>query len=527
MKCPNCGVELNEGATFCTSCGSQISAENKPEATAEAPNALDNIMDKLTPFAVKIKNFFSVKRNLIAAGGILAALVLIIIISSVVSSGNTGFTEYGNFYGISYNDDGNLVILTKGKMIETSIECTAESVVSTVKSQDGSIMALRADNVLYYVKGNTVTKVDEEVCSMRFATSGKAIAYMSEDNSLYIYTIGGDSVKVEDDESVYSYTISPDGKSLLYSVYDEEDNEYPVYYFNGKESVKIASNGTPCGISDGGKYIYYSATNDKGETYIYYYNKSKDEKTKLETIKSYYFNEDLSQVLIISEDLKTYISSKGKDAEKISSKSLYLITPEKTITVNNIKPVDDFYGKYFVGDSAIYKVEKNSEKTVKLVSNITGYHMSDDFETLYYTNKDYDLFVTKTSYGEKAKEKATEIAEEISNFVVTSDSGLVYYVSDDEAFVIKGNGSGEAKRVSSGDVDSSLIIDRDDNIYFICDDEFHVVKGKKTSVSVAEDYSYYWDFGGYLYIFDDDSCYYVKGSKVEKLFDRAEFAIKY
>lgn len=527
MKCPNCGVELNEGAAFCTSCGSQISAENKPEATAEAPNALDNIMDKLTPFAVKIKNFFSVKRNLIAAGGILAALVLIIIISSVVSSGNTGFTEYGTFYGISYNDDGNLVILTKGKMIETSIECTAESVVNTTRSQDGSVMAIRADNVLYYVKGNSVTEVDEEAFSMKIATSGKAIAYTGEGSSLYLYTIGGESVKIEDDESVSAYTISPDGKSLLYSVYDEEDNEYPIYYFNGKESVKIASNGRPCGVSDGGKYIYYSATNDKNETYIYCYNKNKDEKTKLKEVNYYFFNEDLSQVLIMSPDSKTYISSKGKDAEKISNKWLYLITPEKTITENNIKPVDDFYGKYFVGDGSIYRIEKNAEKTVKLVSNITNYHMSDDFETLYYTNKDYDLFVTKTSYGEKAKEKATEIAEEISYFVVTSDSDLVYYISDDEAFVIKGNGSGEAKRVSSDDVDSSLFIDGNDNIYFICDGEFHVVKGKKTSVSIVDDYSYFWDFGDYIYVFDDDSCYYANGTKVEKLFDYADFAIKH
>ncbi len=526
MKCPNCGVELNDGAAFCTSCGSKISAETTPETPSEVSNTLDNIMDKLTPFAVKIKNFFSVKKNLIATGAVLAALLLIIIISSVVSSGNTGFTVSDNYYGISYNDDGNIVILTKGKMIETSIECTAESVVNTARSQDGSIMALRADNVLYYVKGNSVTEIDEEAFSMKIATSGKAIAYTGEGSSLYLYTIGGDSVKVEDDESVSSYTISPDGKSLLYSVYDEEDNEYPIYYFNGKESVKIASNGTPCGISDGGKYIYYSATNDKGETYIYYYNKSKDEKTKLEKVSAYYFNEDLSQVLIINPDSKTYISSKGKDAEKISNKSVFLITPSHSYTVNNIKPVDDFYGKYFIGDSAIYKIEKNSEKSVKLVSNINSYNMSDDFETLYYTNKDYDLFVTKTSYGEKAKEKATEIAEEISDFVVTSDSDLVYYISDDEVFAIKGNGSGEAKRVSADDVDTSLVIDRNDNVYFGCDGEFHVVKGKKTSVSVVDELSYYYNYNGYLYVFDEDSCNYVNGSKAEKLFDYADFAIK-
>lgn len=531
MKCPNCGVELNDGAAFCTSCGSQLSAENKPEAPAEAPNALDKfldtLMDKLTPVAVKIKDFFSVKRNLIATGGVLAALLLVIIISSAVSSGNTGFTEYGNYYGISCNDDGNLVILNKGKMIETSIECTAESVASTVRSHDGSIMAIRVDNVIYYVKGNTLTKVDEDASSMRLATSGKAIAYISEGSSLYLYTIGGDSVKVEDDEVVSSYTISPDGKSLLYSIYDEDKNEYPVYYFNGKESVKIASNGNPCGVSNGGKYIYYSSVNDKGETYLYFYNKSKEEKTKLETIKSYYFNEDLSQVVILSEDMKTYISSKGKDAEKISSKAIFLISPQKTITINSIVPVDDFYGKYFSGDGAVYKIEKDADKTIKLVSNITSCHMSDDFETLYYTNKDYDLFVTKTSYGEKAKEKATEIAEEVSDFEVTSDCDLVYYISDDEAFVIKGNGSGEAKRVSSDDVDSSLVIDGKDNVYFICDGEFHAVKGKNTSVSIVEDYSYYWNLGGYLYVLDDDSCYYVKGTKVEKLFDCADFAIKY
>lgn len=531
MKCLNCGAELNEGVAFCTSCGTPVTAQETPAASpaqpeTNQPNALDQLMDKLTPVAEKIKDFLSVKKNLMIVGGALVALLLFFIIVSAVSSANTGFDTYDNYYSLSANDDGEVVVLNKGKFIETSIEYATNAYGS--HSHDGKVYAFLSAGQLAYVKGGKVVEVEEEVYGFRLSADGKAIVYSADEGtSLYLYPIGGSATKIEDDTSVGSYVISPNGKSVLYSAYDEEDGKSVVYFYNGKESVKVASDGSALGVSDGGKYIYYSSTNDEGKVNVYFYNKNKEEKTKLETLSRIQFNDDLSQALIVNDEGKSYISNKGGEAEKISGKSLYIISG-KTLYSNNIIPVDNFYGKLFSSsDNDIYKIEKNPDKTEKLISNYYSYSVDESFETIHYVDDDGDFFVTKVSYGEKAKDKAKLIAEEVSSFKVTSNGKIAYYISDEEVFAINGKGSGKAKRVSTDDVSSSLSMDDNDVLYFVCDDELHMVKGKKTSKCVLEDYVARYIRGGYAYALDEDSFYYVKGSKSEKLFDYSDLIFGY
>ncbi len=530
MKCPNCGVEYTENVAFCTSCGTPMTAQETPAAEPAQSqnslnNALDQLMDKLTPVAVKIKKFLSVKKNLMIVGGALVALLLLIIVVSAVSSANTGFETYDNYYSISANEDDEVVILNKGQVIETSIEYTGS--VSSSHSHDGKTYAFLSAGNLAYVKGGKVVEVEEEVTGFKLSADGKAIVYTADEGtSLYLYPIGGTAAKIEDDVSIRSFAVSPNGKSVLYSVYDDdEEGKTPVYFYNGKDSVKIASNGSALGVSDGGKYIYYSSVNDKGENIAYFYNKNKEEKTKLETLARIQFNSDLSQALIVNDEYKTYISTKGGEAEKVSSKSVYLIT-SKAFTVNNVSAVDNFYGKLFLSaDNDIYRIEKNADKTIKLVSNCYGVSVDESYETIHYTDDDGDFFVTKVSYGEKAKDKAKMIAEEVYDFVITSDGKLAYYRSEEDVFVINAKGSGKAKRVSSDDVNSYLSIDDKDVVYFSCDEDLHAVKGKKASTVVLEEYLERYLRGGYMYAIDEDSYYYLKGTKAEKLFDYSDLIL--
>ncbi len=535
MKCPNCGAEYAEKVAFCTNCGTKMPDPAEQPIPTVAPvteeskkNALDELMDKLTPVAEKIKDFFSVKKNIMIVAIALVALIAVIIIISAISSANTGYITYDDFYSTSANDDNELVLLHNGKVIDTSYEYNGT--VSSAQSQDGSVYVFRTgEGVLAYVKGGKITEIEEEgVRDFKLASGGKAVAYTTEEG-FYLYTIGGKSEEIEDDEfPIGSFCISPNGKSVLYNVMEDNEGtiELTTYYYDGKDSTKVASDATPVGVSDGGKYIYYVNTNDEGENNVYSYNLKKSEKTKLESYNSIYFNSDLSQAMIVNAEGKTYISEKGKDAEKASSKALHLLYGDKSRSVNSIYPVDSFYGKLFEGDSNVYLLDKNSDKTEKVLSNISGLIIDDSYETLFYTD-DGELYVTKVSYGEKAEDKAKMLADDVVDFEVTSNGKTVYYISDEEVFAKNASGSGEAKRVSSDDVSSSLVIDDNDNLYFICDDELHAVKGKKTSVCVLEDYTSRSLRGGYLYAFDEDSAYFINGTKTEKLFDFSDLLFSY
>ncbi len=548
MKCPNCGAEYAEKVAFCTVCGTKMPDEapaqepaaqpipteqpapaQQPEAPKENP--LDTVMDKLTPVAEKIKAFLSVKKNLMTVGIAIIAVLALILIISAITSGSTGFVTYDEYVFFSANDDDELVIVREGKMIETGYEYG--SGVSSYRSQDGKITAfLTSEGTLAYLKGNKVTEIAEEVTYCKLSASGKAVVYESEDG-LFLSTLGGEPKELENEEAMIgTLSISPDGKSVLYSMIEEGETEITLKYYNGKESVKVKDNAQALGISDGGKYIYYSASNDEGELHVYFYNAKKDEKVKLARISndSYSpvsFNIDLSQIMINDYEGKTYISTKGKEAEKVSSKSLSIISVSKTLTVSNIVPVDDFYGKLYRGDGNVYLLDKNPDKTEKLLSGAGRVVVDDEYETLHYVD-DEELFVTKVSYGEKAKDKAKLIAEDVSDFEITENGKSAYYLSDEEVFVKKANGKGEAKRVSSDDVTSSYIImDGNDNVYFMCDEELHVVKGKKSSACVVEDCVDYNVYDGYFYAFDDEACYYVKGTKAEKLFNYSDLLFNY
>lgn len=556
MKCTNCGFENEENARICESCGAQMTQEaaKAPEETNEAPK-------ETSVFKKLLKN----KTALIGIAAIAAiVLLLVIVISAIANSGN-GFIELEEQYLAIQNEDGDIAIIKGKKLLKNTIDLEEpeESYFSSQEeSMDGKVLAGIAEDTLYVIRKNKVTKVAEDVEDFALSVEGNVIVYSvvdeeEEEMTLVYYTVKNGKTKeiaVSDEESYVSkYILSPDGEAVAYTVSefdeDEEDGtKSTVYYFNGKKSEKITSNDIDLiAMANKGKYIYATATEetDEGsETTLYIYNKKGEKKTKLGKVasKSMLFNADCTQVIYYTQndkgDTYSYMSLKGKEGIKLAKARLSLISTGMDVAYcyvgnSRILPVDDLYNHAYVGVNYseeggvsydAYLVKKGDGKTVKLVSDVTNYTLDESGEFLYYMESDDDdntLKVLKIKKGENAKDKAVTIAEEVESYVVTSDRKKVYFISEESLYRVNGKKGGKTKTIASDEVTESLVISDKDVVYYVdSDDTLYATtggKGKKLMDDVDDVVSVL----GNVYTMDEDGgLYFVnKKQKPKKIVD--------
>lgn len=537
MNCTNCGAEIAPGSKFCVSCGSSVAeapvAEQQvytpaPEAAAPAPEAAGSkldmnavksqLTDTISPIAQKLKPILSNKKVLMGIAGVVALLVIIGIISAIASSGN-GFIKLKQSTMAIHNGD-NVSIVVDNKVLSDTID--SDSTPETSSSLNGKVTAILTDEgELYVVNGKKLNKVDEDVIDFQLSVSGKGLAYVvdgDEDYTLSLYTVSSKkSTTVSDELYSLNYAIAPDGKSVTYVVDDDDETE--VMYFKGSKSEKVASDVEAIlGMSNNGKYIYIVSENDDGEGILYSYNK-KGEREKLGDIDSEYvrFNDDHTQIMFYSGD-KTYISNKAKDAEKAASDTLRLVVAPTSQSVTSdyatTYPVSSLFDHVYYGDDA-WLIKKNSDKNIKLVSNVSGCSLDESAEYLYYIHDYEELQVLKISQGDKASQKAKTLAEDISNYVVTSDRKKVYYISDETLYSVNGKKGGTPKKITNDDVESYyLAINSKDVVYYIMDgDAYACSNGKKGTKVVTDAVGMTSTPTGVAYIMGEDALYATKTSK--------------
>lgn len=561
MICKNCGCEIAEGAKFCGSCGTAVEQPvesapvEAPVAPVEAPAAVETpaaetpaaeaapkadimatVKERLKELGNTVKPYLQkYKLPLVGVAAVLFLLMSIAIIVGVLTAGN-GFIAFEN--GIMVNTvEDEVVVLWNKKVIKTGIE--ASYIEDSATSLDGTVYAALTDSgTLFFVRNGKAKVIAEEVVTFLMSSSGKGIAYIcegEEESELNLYNVGSKKNTVVDDEymmyaALLGMELSPDGKSLAYYAYDEEEGEASLMYFSGKKSVKITSSEVELiGLSNGGKYIYVLGENDDGESILYSYNKKGDRK-KLNTCsgESFYFNDDHTQILF-TNDGKSYISSKGKEAKKISSGTARLLLTEDSMSFSGANsttyPVDDLYGHVYNvnndGKRGLWLIKKNENSSKKLVSEAYSAQLDAQAEYIYYLNDDADLKVLKISHGENASDKAKELAEDVSSFVVTSNRKKVYYVSEDGLYSCNGkNGSGR-KTIASEDVSSSLVINAKDVVYYRLDGDLYACSNGRKGTKVLSDVSGMMGFpNGVVYAGDEDAIYVTTGSKkLKKLLD--------
>lgn len=564
MLCTKCGTENPDGSKFCGSCGTSLAApveepkvpaaevseemavppvetpSEEPAAAQAAPKAdvLASVKEKIAPIMDKIKPFIVKNKLLLVGAG--AALLFVIAISIIIGlcSGGNGFIAFENAILCNVLDDEVLVVWND-KLIKTGIE--ASGVDDPVYNLDGTVCAvLTDDNTLLVIRNKKVKTVSEDVLYFEMSSDGKGIAYITGDSDeaeLKLYNVGNNkSVTVDDEINIYAASIlgmalSPDGKSLAYYQMDEDDEEPVLMLYANKKSIKITSSLVGLiGLSNGGKQIYAIGENDDFETVLYTYN-NKGDREKVSTCSgtSFFFNADHTQILFYNNG-KSYISTKGKDPNKICSNAATLLVSSGSRTMTGLRcstyPVDDLYNHVYAvynnGATQLWNIQKNENRSAKLANNVYSCKLDADAEYVYYVNDDGDLKMLKISHGENASNREKTIAEDVENFVITSNRKKVYFISDDGLYSCNATNGKSKKTIASEDIDSELVINSKNVVYYIMDGDVYACSNGRKGSKVLSDFDAFESFpNGTVYVLDNDDALYVStgSKKLKKLHD--------
>lgn len=562
MFCKSCGKELPDGAKFCGACGTSTAGQAAPQTEAapvapmetpvvETPVAetpvqetapkgdikqivkerLLELVNIVKPYAQKFK------LQLVGGAALVVWLMAIAIVVALFTAGN-GYIAAENGFTASVLDD-EVVVLWNNKVIETDIE--ADFLIKQSTNLDGTVFAGLTDNgILFVARKAKVAVVAEDVVYFNMSANGNGLAYVTEDGDdceLKLYSVKTKkSTMVDDEYSKYAATLfgmelSPDGKSLAYYELNE-DGDATLMYFSGKKSIKITSNEVDLiGLSNGGKFIYVLSENDDGENVLNSYN-TKGKRTKINTCSGtrFFFNDDHTQILF-TNDGKTYISTKAKEAKKIVSGTARLLLTNDSNSFSGVfsshattYPVEDLYDHVYTvtsdGKTNLWHV-KSAKKVIKLASNVYNYQLDADAEYVYYTNKSGDLSVLKISHGEKAADKAKELADEVERYVVTSNRKTVYYLSDDALYSCNAKNGRAKKEIASDDLGGGLVISAKNVVFYAYDGDLYACSNGRTGKKVLSDpIDLYQCENGVVYVMDEDSIYVTTGAaKLKKLMD--------
>ncbi len=541
MFCPKCGTQNSDEARFCAGCGYNLSAEPAaPQAPVqpdvqEAPakekvkigaaikSALTDLMNVCKTLFDKAKKLvLNNKLMSVLIGGSVLLVLLVCIVAGIFTSGDSFIRPE---YDISLTSVNDMIVLVRdNKVIQTNIEGEVDSYIV---SMDGTVVVFQTeDDELYVAKGKKITKIADDVDGYQVNPEITGVLYSTDEDetTLYLYNVSKKrkTVVLSDADTLYQAALSPNGKCVVYTVL--EDGESKVMYFEGGDTIRIAS-GSYRGIAltDKGKQIYVVGLGEEEGLYCFDTKGNKDK--ILSNVSSVFFNSDYTQALIFSEG-RTYISTKGKEAEKISGSEIRpLMVPNVYSSVyehQNAYPIEDLYdivytGRDSNGNRSAWFIDKNTNKSSKLASKITGITYDESCEYLYYIDEDNNLRCLEISDGNRASDKSRILANEVDGFVVTSDRDLVYYESDGVLYSANGK-NGKSKRTICTDDLQDAVLSKDDVLFYIADNDLYATSNGKRGKLIMTDVDNIARGINCVYVGNNDDDVYVStGSKKLKL----------
>ena len=542
MFCSKCGVEVAEGAAFCTACGNALNTAPVKETvivseetceivsapvTEEAPKKellapVKPLLEKVTPFLQKYKLF-------VAGGLAIVCCIICIALLCTIFGGGNGYDAYKHNIKVSVEGGEVYVMYDAKKAKATGLE--ADNISQNQFSMDGSTLVLLTNNGdLAVVKGTKLTVIAEEVDCFVLSIDGTGVGYAVENDdaaTLYLYNVKTKkATEVTNWLADENFALSPDGDSICYYEEKEDDDSANLMFFKGSKSTKVTSNEVYLlGLSNNGKYIYAAGEDDEGEEFLYRYNtKGAKDKIGACNIPAVYFNNDHTQLIYFNQDdgYRSYISTNGKAGKKIASSIAIPLLPESaflyTTTFTATVPTDNLYNKVYIcqgegGLSNIWLIRKNSNMSIKLVNKVSNITLSEDATLVYYVDEG-ELKVLTVKKGDNAADEARVLAEDIDSYIVTSDCKKLYYTTDGALYCINAKTGGGKKTVANDEVSSGLYINANDVVYYIKDGDAYASKnGSKGKKVVADAISLGETGNGIVFVYTDGEIYATSGAK--------------
>lgn len=538
MRCTSCGFELKEGAKFCPKCGEKVELKNvvsTPEIPV--PSQTKKIKGVMTCSGCGAKNkegtLFCSKcgRKLAGEGNlkteerkktskvripkfipILAAVVLVaVVLVTVLFKIVLPFFGIGSTYKYAkhsiscfYDEDaGAYNFVFDGKILSEKIY--ADDYYYRQSSLDGSVAAVviyeDGERSLYCINEKEVKTISESLLSSNsyaLSATGSGIAYIDEDNTLYLYNIS-DSSKTTISNDVYdaNIAISPDGKIVLYSVEEDDNTDTALYVYEDGNKTLVGKNLYALAVSDKGKYIYSYNYDSADKEYSLYLSSIAKEKEKISGNFSLYpicFNEDFTEILFSSNN-KTYICVKGGEKQSLFSDSVSMVLlPIYTqgtyrYSTNNsyydIVGVDSLLDCIYVQSDNIFGYDRKEGSMIKLASNCNDYlniNISFDGSKLVYISSNDSL--RQITVGKSFESETLDSENDVEKTVMSPDGKYIYYVNEeDELWCKKGNS--DAKKIAD-DVET-IDMAKDGTCYFINDYSSNSYSGTLYSCANGKD----------------------------------------
>lgn len=522
MKCNSCGNDNLQGAKFCVRCGAQLT-DNLSSIKNDDKNefVVEDVTSKTAAVAKKQPSYKAIK----FAIPVVLIIAAFLFISSMFKGSNTYAKK--NSIDVFYDYD-NIYAMIDNKT-KVTIEGDLQSHNRSIDEKAGIMLVDYEEygGKLWYVSASENFEIDEDVYAYKLSDSGNGIIYLTDYDynndtaTLYLYDIKSKKREKITDEVIYygngnNFTaiISPDGKSVSYSTYTDEDDFVGYIKINGGNTKELGKNINVIAISNDGKYIYYvKSTSNSTSLYV------KSGKNDNKLVSDFYgnssiiLNKDYSQI-IFNNDGKSYISKNGKDKEKINNyETNYLILPQYPqvafsleygayIYVYGIKSFENTYANS--GSQTFYINNKLEFTRISGANSSLDRVVSADGKKLYYVTNSNSLMVFD-SYSKKEKEK--NIADDVMRFVITQDEKTIYYVNNDyELWCKKGNK--KAEKIADDVSEYQLALSPNSNkLFFLADGELYYSNngGKKIKVAKADEVSFvessatgimYWTIDG-------------------------------
>ena len=504
MKCNNCGTENEPGTKFCVNCGAVVQADAPSEELPPVNEA-------------PAKKGLDLKKIGIYAGIALAAVLVIVLLVNLFSG--SAYPQFSQSINPLYNeDDEATTILVGGKPLKTTIPGTANIADVSLDAKTALIVASEDDTrSLYTLVGSKLTEAVKELDSRKVYLSDNGAYYVYyADDAMYWGKVGSKGTKVaESDDNPDNVTLSPDGKTLAYTV-SNDDGELEARLFKGKDSEKISKDLIPMVISNSGKYIYGLKQDEEG-TDLYCYNPKGDGEKIAADVSDFYVltNKDHTQLIFTGSDGKSYAVVKKGEKQKVSSSSLSMVTPNSSQVRGCgsavVYGVSDLRNHIFsTGDDNDLVYVNGKWEADKLVSSVSNYQMSDDGKIILYRKND-KVYSIKAKKGAEGK----ELADDVRGARFLPDGKSFYWKDEDGVFYFQ-KGTGKAKKVAE-DVET-MRLTHDGYLIFQSDDEWYYTKngGKKTKLS-DEISDIYTSLDCTIYRDEDGNYYYAaKGMKFKK-----------